>query len=73
MTAQEFCYWLQGYFELSDGTHKSLTVDQAEVIRRHLSLVFVNRTGGAPAGDPVKMVTGITSGANASAGYTVHC
>lgn len=38
MTEREFCYWLQGYFELSGSTN-GLTADQVECIRRHLQLV----------------------------------
>lgn len=38
MTSQEFCYWLQGYFELS--TSPAITPEQAKVIKEHLQLVF---------------------------------
>ena len=42
MTSRDFCYWLQGYFEiteeLKDG--RGIGAGQAEMIRRHLSLVF---------------------------------
>jgi hypothetical protein len=44
MKASEFCYWLQGYFEI---THQSggpanlaLTYQQTAMIERHLALVF---------------------------------
>ena len=52
MTAREFCYWLQGFFEVvqagkvsSEGTvlpgsHSAVTHEQAECIKRHLALVF---------------------------------
>jgi hypothetical protein len=43
MTAQEFCYWLQGFFELSSAGgagHLPLTAMQTECIRQHLCLVF---------------------------------
>lgn len=43
MTPQDFAYWLQGFFELSNPT--VLTSDQIEVIRKHLNLVFEDRTG----------------------------
>ncbi len=39
MKSVEFCYWLQGYFELSPGL-KELTVEQVECIKKHLNLVF---------------------------------
>lgn len=44
MNAQEFCYWLQGFFELSDTC--SLSPKQVEMIRKHLSLVFIDVTSG---------------------------
>jgi hypothetical protein len=43
MKATEFCYWLQGYFELDQASSKpgnSLSDEQVEVIQRHLALVF---------------------------------
>lgn len=39
MTARDFCYWLQGYFELAD-PHGGLTQEQADLIATHLALVF---------------------------------
>ncbi len=38
MTSRDFAYWLQGLFELANPT--SLTVEQTQMIKRHLSLVF---------------------------------
>jgi hypothetical protein len=40
MTARDFCYWLQGIFEV----HKVTTLDesQIEIIKNHLNLVFVH-------------------------------
>lgn len=55
MTARDFCYWLQGFFELAkagEGTRISLTSDQAKLIERHLSLVFahdIDPSFGSPA------------------------
>lgn len=40
MKAVEFCYWLQGYFELSGG--KDLDVVQVETIKKHLNMVFIH-------------------------------
>lgn len=38
MKSRDFCYWLQGLFELG----KPITLDQTQVelIKRHLALVF---------------------------------
>lgn len=38
MNTIDFCFWLQGYFEISDG--KALSEKQVKVIKNHLSLVF---------------------------------
>jgi len=40
MTSRDFCYWLQGYFELSDGGR--FTAEQSETVKRHLAMVFVH-------------------------------
>lgn len=44
MKATEFCYWLQGYFEVAGltGNSLSLTPAQVEMIKRHLAMVFVH-------------------------------
>lgn len=43
MTPQEFCYWLQGFFELADP--QRLTEKQVQVIEQHLDLVDVTVNG----------------------------
>jgi hypothetical protein len=43
MTSRDFCYWLQGYIEVSqakDGKLPSLDQDQMVNIQKHLSMVF---------------------------------
>jgi hypothetical protein len=43
MTSRDFCYWLQGFFEISAaGTNGSgpVPVTQVEIIKKHLNLVF---------------------------------
>lgn len=42
MTSRDFCYWLQGYFEISKLTQGSRTIqdDQVGVIQNHLAMVF---------------------------------
>lgn len=42
MNEREFCYWLQGLFEVADP--KSLTEAQTAMIRDHLKLVFTKVT-----------------------------
>lgn len=38
MKSVEFCYWLQGLFELGNPT--ALTVEQTDLVKRHLAMVF---------------------------------
>lgn len=46
MTSRDFCYWLQGFIEISGAGNQgclaesSLTVEQVKVIRSHLAMVF---------------------------------
>lgn len=46
MTAREFCYWLQGYFEIENNQPRpaefteSLNSEQLRMIRNHLAMVF---------------------------------
>jgi hypothetical protein len=40
MTSRDFCYWLQGLFELSGA--KSLDEEQTATIRAHLAMVFAH-------------------------------
>lgn len=44
MKAHEFCYWLQGYFELGTqaclGGRLDLNQEQTECVQKHLALVF---------------------------------
>jgi len=45
MTSRDFCYWLQGYFELLSAGHdntSALTDEQGACIRKHLAMVFVH-------------------------------
>jgi hypothetical protein len=40
MTSRDFCYWLQGFFELRDTGSLVMTPQQVEMVQRHLALVF---------------------------------
>jgi hypothetical protein len=42
MNTQDFCYWLQGFFELSG--EDNLTPQQVKVIKEHLQLAFKKET-----------------------------
>lgn len=41
MQSRDFCYWLQGYFEIHGG-EVVLAPQQVEMIKKHLALVFVH-------------------------------
>lgn len=50
MTSRDFCYWLQGYFELAGCN--ALSQEQVKTIQNHLGMVFVHEidpTFGGPA------------------------
>lgn len=43
MNERDFCYWLKGYFELSENSEwasAELTSKQQKIIKDHLDLVF---------------------------------
>ncbi len=45
MKSRDFCFWLQGYFELQvDGDKLShgISAAQVQIIQRHLNLVFTH-------------------------------
>ncbi len=52
MTARDFCYWLQGHFEMQ-GDHKApMSERQVDLVRQHLALVFIHEidpSAGPPA------------------------
>ena len=44
MTPEQFCYWLNGHFDLSD--NNKLSEEQVKVIKEHLGLVFEQKVKG---------------------------
>lgn len=40
MTSRDFCYWLQGLFEI--GKPKTLDAEQIALIQAHLNMVFLH-------------------------------
>ena len=56
MTSRDFCYWLQGWFELSDAGSQdsppSLSAAQTETVRRHLAMVFAHEIDPAMGDQP---------------------
>lgn len=41
MKTRDFCYWLQGFFELTED-QKGTTEKQTQKIKNHLNMVFVH-------------------------------
>jgi hypothetical protein len=49
MTSRDFCYWLQGYFEIAGNqpcqepsNRWNLNDSQIDTIRKHLAMVFIH-------------------------------
>ena len=53
MNSIDFCYWLQGHFEISDT--KELTEEQVTIIKNHLNLVFKHEIDPMYNGDPKEL------------------
>ncbi len=58
MTAREFCYWLQGYFELlaidlNKGVG-SMSMEQTSCIQRHLAMVFKHEIDPSAGPQPIQ-------------------
>lgn len=49
MTSADFCYWLQGYFEISET--KELNEKQTQIVKNHLNLVFRHNLDGIAEND----------------------
>ncbi len=54
MKSVEFCYWLQGLFELQNP--KTLNAKQTDLIRKHLALVFFHEIDPSYGDDSVQEV-----------------
>lgn len=42
MRSRDFCYWLQGYFELAADSDGYISKEAAALIKKHLALVFAH-------------------------------
>lgn len=54
MTSRDFCYWLQGFFEVSQPANGTVVISpwQAEKIKKHLAMVFAHEID--PSAGPPK-------------------
>lgn len=68
MTPNDFCYWLQGFFELN-GKIEKLTKEQVIIIKQHLELVFTNIS----VTTPIKYPKWIKDGETCDDIVTVPC
>lgn len=64
MTSRDFCYWLQGYFEITQADSQviAITEDQVKMIQKHLSMVFYHEIdpsmGDKPKQDALSNIHG---------------
>lgn len=40
MTSRDFCFWLQGFFEISKDNF--LDEEQTNIVKKHLAMVFIH-------------------------------
>lgn len=60
MNATEFCYWLQGLFELAEPTE--LNAEQTDMIRKHLAMAFLHDIDKRPSSEEQEKLNNLHSG-----------
>ena len=72
MTSVQFCYWLQGFFELAE-PNTALTEKQVQTIKNHLKLVFLHEIDPSYSDDPTvqKIFQNIHDGKKPLDGLTI--
>lgn len=55
MTSRDFCYWLQGYFEIQGSLNPGLRPEQVQIVQAHLAMVFVHEIDPAFGADNDKL------------------
>lgn len=62
MTSRDFCYWLQGFFEIAKP--RDLSAEDIDLIAKHLALVFKHEidpsAGPKPHQDALNAIHGNT-------------
>ena len=74
MTSRDFCFWLQGYFEISNSS--SISSDQINMVKRHLALAFKHEIDPSLGGNAVelqKIHDGPAFNPKESAGTIMRC
>lgn len=79
MNSRDFCYWLQGFFELSDtpemppGTYQTLTSGQMTTIKNHLAMVFKTEIDPTFGPAPMQSALDHLHGKVTPGGATMRC
>jgi hypothetical protein len=77
MTAQEFCYWLQGYIEVQragdDGLPAGLNSRQMGVISKHLDMVFAHDIDPKAGGPEAQAKLNALHHGGGDSGKTMRC
>ena len=58
MTSESFCYWLQGFLEVSQA--EKIDAKQVQIIKDHLNLVFSKKTPDYQKFNPLQQQGGIS-------------
>ena len=78
MTPRDFCYWLQGHFEVGDvaGLPKTMSAAQVTMVKKHLELTFMAKVDKARfpdatvGGEFCSFLEGILAASDLSAGLS---
>lgn len=62
MTSRDFCFWLQGFFELSN--EKYLDEKQTNLVKKHLAMVFVHEIDPSMPNPQLEMIHSASGPAN---------
>jgi len=66
VTSRDFCYWLQGYLEVTAAAEAvTLTAEQIACVQKHLGLVFVHEIDPSFPASQKKLLDALHSGPSA--------
>lgn len=71
MNSRDFCFWLQGFFEISK--EPSISPQQVEVIKNHLNLVFKHEIDPAMGDSKTQAQLNHLHGPINPGDFTVRC
>jgi hypothetical protein len=70
MQSRDFCFWLQGFFELAD-KQQELTQEQTQIVKNHLDMVFAHEI--TPNGKLKSEAISTTFGFTQDVNYAINC